>query len=349
MKHMLLLSVGLIAILMLSFLPLDIPYSVQTLGKIAPYKKWMMVREAGGRITTICTDNLRGVVEDYQVMQVDNGDLTHFKMYPAIIPGAHVSVGDTIAFTSSIETKRQLANLQGELAAEMAALDLYQAGMKSSVIHEAQQQLTYAETQAEQQKKQVARLRGLYKRNAVSEEEVELSENALRLQEIQIAVKKAQLNTAQTGAREQEVEWVYARIEAIKREISILEEKLENAIIKAPFSGFVSGSFSSDTLAVIHDTAHYVVAFPIAWHNRSHITQMQSIEITGVGLSSPQKGKIEYIGDTIWTVQGKPYFSVIVSIENFNTELAPGLVVNGEITYATLRPIEYLWRFFQES
>lgn len=343
-----LLPVALITIVMLSLVPLDIPYSVKAPGKITPHKEWMLIREAGGRITALCADHLRGVVEDYEVMQVDNGDLINFRMHPAIIPGAHVTAGDTIAFTSSIETKRQLEHLRGELATEMASLTLYQTGEKSSVIHEAQQRLTYAKTQAEQQKKQVTRLRALYQRNAISEEEIEIAENALRLNEIQIAIEKAQLNTVQTGAHDQQIAWVYARIEALQNEIAILQKKQANAVITAPFSGLVSGRFSDDTLAVIHDTTRYAVVLPIGWHNRPHITKQQSVEISAAGFSAPVTGAVEHIGDAAWTIQGGSYFGVTVSIDNPNPELAPGLVVNGAIACATVRPIEYLWRLFRE-
>jgi len=138
------------------------------------------------------------------------------KLGPAVI-------GDTVGWVYSNELEQEWVQLRGELATEMASLRLYGTGEKESVIREAQLQLAYAKEQTELQRKEVARLQTLFRKKMVPESDMEVAEATLRLYEIQVDLAEAQLHTVQTGAKEEQIDWVRSRIRSLQNEIEAVE------------------------------------------------------------------------------------------------------------------------------
>ncbi|MCZ6633032.1 MAG: hypothetical protein O7G87_06465, partial [bacterium] len=98
MKRVLPVSLGfavLIVVGMVFYWDVKVPYSIETAGKFLPQKEWVLVRGQDGRLISTLYDHVRGKVEDFDVMHVENGDNLTFKLHPAIVAGATVAVGDT--------------------------------------------------------------------------------------------------------------------------------------------------------------------------------------------------------------------------------------------------------------
>ena len=335
---------ALLAVILLVFLPIELPYSIEVPGRIVSLKEWVLVRGQDGRLVSTLYDNALGTVESYAVTQVDRGDHVVFKLHPAMVAGASVATGDTVGRIYSNEVDRQLTRLRGELSTERASLRLSRTGEKESVIEEAQLRLLHARKQREQQREEVTRLQALAERKFISDVDMEIAETALRLYEIQVDIAEAQVRTVQTGVREEHVDWVRSRVTALQEEIEMLEKRLAASTLTSPIAGRVPRSFSSDTLAVIQDTTGYVVVLPVKWKDRDHIELKQPVELRLGGFGHSLVGTIESMGNRVHVINGQQIFGVVAIVEAEKGKLAPGLIVRCAVSCAPVRPFEYLWR-----
>jgi hypothetical protein len=322
---------------------IEIPYTIRVPGRIVPIRE-CVIKCAEGRLATVWLNNVGGAVQEYSILQADNGDLVDYRLHPSVVPGGTVAAGDTIALATSIQLNRELAQLQGELATESAKLSFYRAGEKGSVIREARERLKYANTQVEYGERNLDRLQTLLQQDVVSEEEGEKAERALQLFRIQVAIEEEQLRTVQTGVRNPEIGWVEARIASLQEQIAVLDERVNRSTILAPFAGQISESFSPDTLAVVQDISSFAVLVPVPWRNRDDIAVGQSVALAGVGVAEHSIGRVEHIGSSVWNLNGEMFTSVTVTS---SSHLTPGLLVTCAISGSPVTPVGYLGRFFR--
>lgn len=338
----------LLVITALFLLPIEVPYSIEVPGRIVPLKEWVLVRGQDGRLISALYNHLLGTTEGYEVTHVDRGDHVTFKLHPAMVDGKSVAIGDTVSLIYSNEVERQWAHLKGELATELASLTLNSTGEKESVIREAQLRLAHAQKQAEQQRKEVARLQGLFDKKLIPEADFEVAETTLRLYEIQMNIAEAQLQTVQTGVREEQTDWVHSRIAALREEIEILEKRIHASTLTSPIAGRVACFFSGDTLAVVQDTTGYVVVLPVKWKDRKKIALKQQVELKIDGVFDGLTGTIEHVGSMAHVVNGEQVFGIKAIIVADRRNLASGLIARCAISCAPVSPYEYLRSIFTQ-
>lgn len=337
---------GIIGVMALAPGWLELPCTLEAPGKVVPQREWVLVRGPDGQLISTLSDHLSGRTESCAVVAFDRGDYGTFHLHPTLAIGAAVALGDTIGQIYSHELERQLADLRGQLATELASLALARTGEKESVIQEARLRLEQARLQAEQQRREVTRLQALFDQNLVAGAELEIAMTTLKVQELQFAIAAAQLQTAQTGAREAEVEWIRTRTAALQEELDLLERRAEIATLCAPLRGRFAGAFSGDTLAVIQDTAAYVVLMPVRWTNRSQLAPGQTVELQIEGSAARPTGAIEYLDRIARTaLDGRQFLSARVLVADSTATLVPGLVVRCAIHCPPVSLIEYLWNF----
>ena len=347
MKRLWHISLGIITAT-LALIPgcLDLPCTIQTPGKVVPRQEWVLLRGPDGQLISTLSDHLQGRAESYAVTGFERSDHAHFQLHPSLSVGAAIAAGDTIGQIFSSESERQLTELRGQLAAELATLSLAQTGEKKSVIRAARLRRDQARVQTEQQRREVARLQALFDRDLVAAADLEIAATALKLDEIQIDIDAAQLQTALTGAREQEVEWIRARIAALQKEIDVLARRQKTATLRAPLPGCFVGALSGDTLAVIQDTTAYVILLPVSWKDRRQVTLEQQVEIRIDDSFEPLTGRIETLDRIAHTaLNGRQFLNARALVDEV-ADLAPGLLVHCSIPCPPVDLLGYLWRFF---
>jgi hypothetical protein len=328
-------------------LPIEVPYTIEGPGKIVPRREWMLVRGEEGQLVSALRDHLKGSVEQFAVAGFERGDQGTFEQHPRIRAGASVAPGDTIGRFYSEELRRRWVELKGELAGELAAIAVYETGQKEPAVQAARLELAYNRAQRDWRERQVERLRDLWLRQAIADVEFEEAEQALTLQQLQVEIAQARLWAMETGAKSEELDWRKARSAALREELEVLEERLENSVLLAPIGGKVFAPGASDTLVVICDIAAYVVLLPIRWKERVHIALDQPVEMRIEGAEQSFSGAIVQLGETAFSVAGQQFFLVKAFIQDSSGLLAPELVVRGAIVAAAVSPWEFIRRLLQ--
>lgn len=335
----------ILCFLLVMFLPLDVPYNLEVPGVILSEKEWIIVRNQDGSLIATLHDNLHSTVESYMVNDVENGDRLTFTMYPFLADGVTVAMGDTIGSIVSSEIEYRLAELKGELAAEEATLKLYDSGEKEPLVNEARLQLEYARKQVEQQTREVARLKNLADKRMIPEADMEREETTLRLYEIQATIEEARIRALTTGSKKEQIEQIQARIEALRRDIDVLQRRADSSVLCSPISGFVTCSTTSDTLAVVYGSDSYVVVMPINWKERNNVSIDNPIELTLDGLDVKPSGAIKHIDKTAVLLNGCNVLRTAAVIDRESEELSNGLYARCQVRCPALPVKQYVIKY----
>ena len=94
---------GLFALAAVPFLPVRIPYSVDTVGTVFPARRWALTRGGDDLLVASVFDYATGMTDEYRASQFERGESVRIDMDPGLLVGARVLEGDTIASISSTE------------------------------------------------------------------------------------------------------------------------------------------------------------------------------------------------------------------------------------------------------
>ena len=348
-KKVIFITVSTVILLIFLFFPVHIPYSIETMGKIRPYRELIVKMEPDGRFTSVLQNHMEGTVEQSSVTQYKRGDPISFHLHPNVIPGCHITAGDTLGWIESQEIERQLTQLTGELAVQNALLRQMEAGEKQAVIDEARKRLEYAREQVAEQQKIVKRTKDLFETKFVPQQDYEIAVSALRLYELNVEIAEKQLLSLQTGAKQEEINLVHSQIAAIETEIASLHERLERYTIISPLSGIALDSLSDDIILEIGDTTHFVIDIPLKLNIHDYIHIGQEVKFRFAGLKSTLYGNICKIGNVAQFKRDEQFFLAVAQINDDNTSLLPGTIARCLLVCAPVTPLEYFYKSISKT
>ncbi|NWF90704.1 MAG: hypothetical protein HXY50_14745 [Ignavibacteriaceae bacterium] len=337
----------LLFIVIILFAPLKFEYKLKVQGKLLPQKEWIISKGADGRLITHLTNYKTGLSQSYDVMLFDRGDAMKFEFNPKIYSGSVVKKDDSIAFVYSNEIERQIENLKGQLITAKASLYLNQTGEKDAVISEAQNSLSYAIKQAEEQKKIVNRLKALYDRGLTSQEEYEIASGTQALYEINIQIAKARLQSVETGTKPEQIEFLQSQIISLEKELSVLKKRFDNFIILSPIDGIINRITNSDTLLSVSDTSEFVFVSPIRINDHKFISKHQKIDIYIDGKKQNLNAEIIELNYQSQIVQGIQIITATSFIKGKTELMIPGMLAEAQIYTGDLSPLNFLLRTWE--
>jgi hypothetical protein len=294
----------------------SVPESVVTQGRVVPAAEWVLVKNEDGTLTTMLYDYAGGSAQSYSVSQFERGDAVEFSLNAGIIGNGPIRAGDTIGSIRSNESERRLAQLRGQLTTAIAALNLSQSGQKEADVAVAERRLSYAQEQLARQRRIVDRLAPQRERGFISAEEFDEAESALRLHELGISIAEAELESARTGERYQQIDMDRSRIEAIEREIATLERRIDDYTLVSPISGRLRRSFSSDTLLIVSDVSSHIVFMPVRWQDRHRVRVGQTVRVSIPGDRTRMEATVVEIDSAVRTISGQPTVVAVARLEN---------------------------------
>lgn len=335
-----------ILVVVLLLLPVKIPYSINTPGKILPIREWIVIKGTDGRLITQLKNNQFGTIDNYSVSQFERGDAVRFKLKSNIISGTYVSMNDTIAAIYSNEIERQYIRLRGELGVAMASLEVNNTGEKNSVINEEKNLLEYRKEQREESQKQFDRTEALFSKNLVSQEDYEIAKSTNELNKINVRISESHLQSLVTGSKPEQLDYIKAEISSLKNQISVLQKRFEHYTLVSPVNGIVNQLYSGDTILVISDTSAYVIISPVKWEERNYIALNQKVLIKVPDSRFSYGAKIIRSKNEVQLLNRKQVFLITSLLSNKTDEIFYGLLVNCSIQCNAVSPLEYIARMF---
>ncbi len=349
-KHPLVRLLAIIGILsgILLIVPVNIPFSISSHAQIFHGKEWVLTKDHGGRINASLYDRINGRTENYRLHQFERQDAVRFDLNDAIVPGSTVQEGDTVGRIYSAQLRRDLVSLTGDLEVTRASLELYRTGEKEAVIEEARNRLAYAEQQIEGHVILLDRTKELHRRDLISDEELDIAVQQNRLYEIDKLIAEAQLQSALTGAKDEQIAYLETRIAALEEEIRSLEQTIDDYTYLSPIDGVVYHTFSQDTLALIGDPENYLAVIPVPFHYRQYINDGQNVALRIPGNNIARRyAQVHSIGNTVRVMNGGQYFMIQAVIKNEDDEYLPGILASASIKTEPVTIREYLLRYIR--
>ena len=325
-------------------LPLEVPYTISTVGKVIPAREWLLVRSDNGAIGTLLRDNLRGTVASYDLHQFERGDAVQFELDPGVKSRTMLAEGDTVGRIYSNETRRRLAELSGRLAAAKSTLSLHASGEKPAILAQAQKQIERAEEQARQQRQEVQRLRQLYDRKLISASQIEAAQSLLQIFDADVAIAQAELDALRTGAKPEQLALARTEAESHRMEIAVLTERLDMFTIRSPISGMAVSSYGADTLLILRDMSSFLVVMPLVWNEYRLLEADQAVSVELPGLPDRVKGRVLSLGDTFHRLHGRQVLLVTALLESSSAEAMSGALASCSIETGRISLFEYFKR-----
>lgn len=209
----------------------------------------------------------------------------------AVREGDEVRQGDTLARLRTRQLEIQLAAAKAELAVRREELAELQSSLPQQ-IRQAESRVLAAKALMKYAEARLGRYQGLFRRNAISESELEEVESAA-------VAAEEKYNEEQVGWRlaikvsPLKIEQARARVEAQQEQVHRLEDDIAEHTIAAPFDGFVTMEHTEvgewiakgDPVAELVELGSVYVEVPVL---ESYISQLRPPEL--VGPLSPEVG-----------------------------------------------------------
>ena len=352
MKKILIATIFVILVLFFFMYPGEIPYSIECMGKINPIKEWNITRRNDGLIMATLQNHGNGSIEKYSVTQFERGDPVKFNVQSSIIPGASVTAGDTVGWIESKELKSRLVQLNGELRTQKDLLRMAMTGEKQTIIEEAQKRLEYAKGQVEEQKIIVNRSKTLYETKFIPFQDYEISQNTLRLLEINVEIAESHIRTLQSGSKKEEIDMISSQITSLGNMIDTLLEQYNDYTLLSPISGRVLDPVSGNVLdpaidppiVKVGDISSYSVIIPIQLKIRKYIELRQKIEIRMADSKISHYAEIIKIGNTVHIMIGDQYVMVIGQLNPNGEDILTGTITRCSVVCDPITLREYFFR-----
>jgi len=345
-RRKIIVSILLICLIVLCLFFIKIPLHITTIGRVYPQTEWKIEKSNPDEVITSLNNYLTTEAGDMKSFIFNRGDVVNLKINAFIKHGEFVESGDTIGVIHSANLEERLVELKGNLTKANATLKSFKTGEKQSLINEATQNVIQAKLQVTEQEKIVSRMKKLFEKNLVSQEEYEIAENRLALYKAEVKIADAQLNTVTTGVKRELIEQIKAEIKFYQKQLSILNDKKMNYNLISPIEGNINRFFNSDTLLLIQDLSTMIIIFPFKLYHYQDIKIGQKVLFFLPGLSLKHYAKIVRIDSTVKLYNNQQTMYAYAEINKLNTAIYPGMIVKCKIFCSNINIFEYIKRMF---
>ena len=246
--------------------------------------------------------------------------------------GEQVQEGQILANMDDSNLQGQLMQAQGQVAAAEAILQKLQAGNRSQEIAQAAANLNSAQANLRQAESNFKQNQDLFSSGAIASRDFETSRTTRDSAQAQVRQAQQALSLQQSGARPEDIAQAQAQLTSAKGALEVIQSQINDAVIRAPFSGVVArkyadpGAFVSPSTsgsAVSSSTSSSILALAstnqvvanVAEANIAQIAIDQSVKIQADAYSGQSfKGKVISISPQSSVQQNVTSFEVKIAI-----------------------------------
>jgi hypothetical protein len=334
-------------VILIIVMPIKIPFSVSVNGKVFPAQEWIIMKGRNGQLITLLKDYKTGLSKSYSVTEFERGDNASFIIKSDIQPGSVIGKSDTIGSIVSNELEVRLSSLRGQLDITKKMLNSSTTGEKKSIIQEAKDNLDYAKKRAEVERKIYSRQEQLFQKGLISEQAYDSSKYTVELSEVSIAIAEAQLNTAITGEKPEQIEFIKSQISAFEKDINVLEKRSSSYNFTSPVDGYVSDIQIGDTLMIISDTSNYIIAMAIPLAEKPYLNLDANVLIISSIDDLEVEATLKRVNNSVQYPLTGPVVNAVACSEESNNHLLTGLLVECRIKCGSLSVFEHARRIMR--
>ncbi|PSB61692.1 RND transporter [Chroococcidiopsis cubana SAG 39.79] len=169
--------------------------------------------------------------------------------------GDRVQAGQIIAKMDDADLQAQLIQVRAKLAQAQAELAQARAGNRIQEIDRAQAQVDAAQARANFAREKLERYRRLTQQGAIAQNELDQYVSESQSAQANLREAQRQLSLLKSGSRPEEIAQRQAVVQAAQGELQALQVKLNDTIIRAPFTGLVTQKNASEGAFVTPTTS----------------------------------------------------------------------------------------------
>ena len=306
------------------------------------------------RVTLPITIAANGTIQPKQSTNVSPKTSGRLKSL-TVQEGDSVQQGQILAYMDDSDLRGQLLTAQGQLAASQANLQKLVAGNRPQEIAQTTAQLKNAEATLRQAESDLQRNQQLYNVGAISAQALDTARTTRDT--AQASVEQAQQTTAlsQAGNRQEDIDQARAQVTQSQGSLETIQTQVNDAVIRAPFSGIVTtryadpGDFvapatsasetsSATSSSILSLASTYEVEANVAERDISKIKIGQPVIIKADAYADQTfTGKVVQIAAQATVTTNVTSFKVKVSILSDSKHLLrPGMNVDAEFQVGKL-------------
>lgn len=326
------------------YVPIQIPYSAESIGRVLPAQEWRLVQDQTGRLTSVVRDHKLGAAQQIDAFQFEQGDFSGIKI--DIPAGSFVAAGDTVVRMYSIRQREEIQAIEAQLALYSAQLQSDKTGDKPPIVQEAENKLHFAE-QDQKLKEDFYHLKKKLKDDGlIAATEFQTAENDWRLAKIQVEIARKTLESVDTGLKPESVGITEAQLRGLKNRLNILKQKGLAFVIRAPFSGWVVGSVLPEELLTLQSANEYVVQIPVRVEQLKYLNSGAAIHVTDVQTQHIFPARYASIGSRVDVLDNRQIsmLTAMVLPDSTGSRLSTGVSAICRIDFGKVNQREYLNR-----
>jgi len=320
--------------------------TIATVFEVHPSQKWVLAIGTEGQVTSSITDYSSAISNNISVVQFERGESMNFHLVPSLLPKSTLVTGDTVAVISSSLLQERLIRLRGDLLIARADLSAQSAGEKQPLIDEARKRIEYSEANVRGKKIPFERKRDLLAKGYISQAEFDEAQLELKQAELENEINRAQLTVSSTGSKEEILQVLRTRIQAYLDEITLLEERLQDFVLRSPVSGDIIRNFSKDTLLIVNNTSRLILKAPVRYEKANYLAEGDSVRLAIKNVPVELTGFIVAISKQVEIVNGVQVLNIRISLATNDYRLVPGLIAGGEIILGQVTVADYMRAIF---
>jgi len=158
--------------------------------------------------------------------------------------GASVAVGQILAYMDDSDLQGQLLSAQGQLASAQANLQKAIAGNRPQEVAQSQAQFKSAEANLRQAESDLQRNQQLYNEGAIAAQALDTVRTKRDTAEAEVEQAQQASDMSQAGSRQEDIAQARAQVTQAQGTLKTIETQIDDAVIRAPFSGIITKRYA---------------------------------------------------------------------------------------------------------
>jgi HlyD family secretion protein len=209
--------------------------------------------------------------------------------------GDHVHAGDVVAELDAVELTASVAQARAALGAATASRDNVYAGVRAEEVASLAAATAKARSRLEYAQEQLTRTATLARDDFASQQSLDQAENDVAAARADVAEAEANHAAAQAGPTREERAIADAQVKAAVSAVTVLEQRLEKTMLRAPANGTVTvivaevgeNIHAGQPVLVIAETGKQWLSFNAREDRLSGLAVGATVEVARQGVQAP--------------------------------------------------------------